>query len=268
MLKDLLMTEAQNIDAEVALDSIFESVELSPEVKAKFSTVFEATVKQHAVNLAEAHIEKIAALAEEKLEDAKEEAEEKAEKKIAESAGKFLDHVAKEWLNENKLAVDRGIKADLFESVVAGMKDLFVEHNIVVPEDAVDIVAELQEELQEQKDETSRLFEEVKSREAYEKYMKREIELKESTRELTESQKEKVHSLVEGLEYSEEFATKVNSIVEMVQSSSVVVENTDINNIDNNADGLNFIVEEVNEPEQKEPNSLMAQYAAAAARIS
>ena len=55
MLKELLMTEAKTIDASVALDSIFESVQLSPEAKANFSTVFEATVKKHAVALAESH---------------------------------------------------------------------------------------------------------------------------------------------------------------------------------------------------------------------
>lgn len=271
MLKDLLMTEAQNIDAEVALDSIFESVELSPEVKAKFSTVFEATVKQHAVKLAESHIEKIAALAEEKVEEEKEKAEEKAEKKIAESAGKFLDHVAKEWMAENQLAVDRGIKADLFESVVAGMKELFVEHNVIVPEEAVDVVAELQEELQEQKDESARLFEATGVLEATIATMKRDTALVEATRELTESQKEKVMGLVEGLEYSDAFGTKLGAIVEMVQTSaeaSAIVESADINTIDKDADGLNFIVEEVEPVEAPKKDSLMAAYAAAAARIS
>ncbi|MBF4213528.1 prohead core protein, partial [Pseudomonas donghuensis] len=77
---------------------------------------------------------------------------------------------AKEWLAENKLAVDRGIKADLFESMVVGLKDLFVEHNVVVPEDAVDVVAEMQEEIAEQKAETARLFEEVNMRDAYINY--------------------------------------------------------------------------------------------------
>lgn len=271
MLKELLMTEAQNIDAEVALDSIFESVELSPEVKAKFSTVFEATVKQHAVKLAESHIEKIATLAEEKVEEEKEKAEEKAEKKIAESAGKFLDHVAKEWMAENQVAIDRNIKADLFESLVGGMKELFVEHNVVIPEEAVDVVAELQEELAEQKDETSRLFTEVNNRDAYISYVQREVAMTEATRELTESQKEKVIGLTEGLEYSDAFGTKLAAIVEMVQTSaeaSAIVESTDINTIDKDADGLNFIVEEVTPVEAPKQDGLMAAYVASATRIS
>ncbi|MCO0615510.1 hypothetical protein M8756_19795, partial [Lutimaribacter sp. EGI FJ00015] len=141
MLKDILLQEAQNIEATVAVDSIFESVELSPEVKAKFETVFEATVKKHAVELAESHITKIAEMADEKLKDAKEEAEEKAEKKLTEHASRFFNHIAQEWMNENKLAVDKGIKAELFESMFAGMKELFVEHNVVLPEESVDVVA-------------------------------------------------------------------------------------------------------------------------------
>ncbi|AZV00940.1 head scaffolding protein [Escherichia phage vB_EcoM_005] len=187
MLKEQLIAEAQNIDASVALDSIFESVNISPEAKETFGTVFEATVKQHAVKLAESHIAKIAEKAEEEVEKNKEEAEEKADKKIQEAAGRFLDHVAKEWMAENQLAVDKGIKAELFESMLMGMKELFVEHNVVVPEEAVDVVAEMEEELQEQKDETARLFEEVGKRDAYINYVQREVAVTEATKDLTET---------------------------------------------------------------------------------
>ena len=93
MLKEQLMTEAQNIDVSVALDSIFESVNISPEARETFGTVFEATVKQQAIKLAESHIESIAEKAEEKVAKAKEEAEEKAEKDIQESVARFLDHL-------------------------------------------------------------------------------------------------------------------------------------------------------------------------------
>ena len=65
MLKDQLLSEAQEIDASVELDSIFESVELSEDVKSKFSTVFESTVKKHAIALAESHINAIAEKADE-----------------------------------------------------------------------------------------------------------------------------------------------------------------------------------------------------------
>lgn len=276
MLKDQLIAEAQNIDASVALDSIFESVNLSPEAKATFGTVFEATVKAQAVKLAESHIEMIAEKAEKEVEKNKEEAEEKADKKIAESAARFLDHVAKEWMAENQVPIDRSIKADLFESMVGGLKELFVEHNVVVPEEAVDIVAEMQDELDEQKAETARLFEEVTNRDAYINYVQREVAVNEATADLTESQKEKVGSLVEGMTYSDSFATKLSAIVEMVKGSpsesganeKPLTEGA-INTSEDDAAALNYISEEVEEKAPKSAPKSMADMAAAfAARIS
>lgn len=275
MLKEQLMTEAQNIDVSVALYSIFESVNISPEARETFGTVFEATVKQQAIKLAESHIESIAEKAEEKVAKAKEEAEEKAEKDIQESVARFLDHLGKEWLAENKLAVDRGIKADLFESVMGGMKELFVEHNVVIPEEAVDVVAEMEEELAEQKQETARLFEEVTKRDAYINYVQRETVLGEATRELTESQKEKVSSLVEGMEYSDSFPAKLDAIVNMVKGSITESGSNEkpitegaINTPEDDAAALNFVSEPVVEQAQKPAMSLADMAALAASRIS
>ncbi|WCD43238.1 prohead core protein [Escherichia phage ECML-123-2] len=269
MLKEQLIAEAQKIDASVALDSIFESVNISPEAKETFGTVFEATVKQHAVKLAESHIAKIAEKAEEEVEKNKEEAEEKAEKKIAEQASKFLDHLAKEWLTENKLAVDKGIKAELFESMLGGLKELFVEHNVVVPEELVDVVAEMEEELQEHKEESARLFEELNKRDAYINYVQREVALSESTKDLTESQKEKVSALVEGMDYSDAFSSKLSAIVEMVKKSnkdeSTITES--INTPDTEAAGLNFVTEAVEDKSAQGAEDIVSVYAKVASRF-
>lgn len=269
MLKEQLIAEAQKIDASVALDSIFESVNISPEAKETFGTVFEATVKQHAIKLAESHIAKIAEKAEEEVEKNKEEAEEKAEKKIAEQASKFLDHLAKEWLTENKLAVDKGIKAELFESMLGGLKELFVEHNVVVPEESVDVVAEMEEELQEHKEESARLFEELNKRDAYINYVQREVALSESTKDLTESQKEKVSALVEGIDYSDAFSSKLSAIVEMVKKSnkdeSTITES--INTPDTEAAGLNFVTEAVEDKSAQGAEDIVSVYAKVASRF-
>lgn len=269
MLKEQLIAEAQKIDASVALDSIFESVNISPEAKETFGTVFEATVKQHAVKLAESHIAKIAEKAEEEVEKNKEEAEEKAEKKIAEQASKFIDHLAKEWLAENKLAVDKGIKAELFESMLGGLKELFVEHNVVVPEESVDVVAEMEEELQEHKEESARLFEELNKRDAYINYVQREVALSESTKDLTESQKEKVSALVEGMDYSDAFSSKLSAIVEMVKKSnkdeSTITEG--INTPDTEAAGLNFVTEAVEDKSAQGAEDIVSVYAKVASRF-
>ncbi len=269
MLKEQLIAEAQKIDASVALDSIFESVNISPEAKETFGTVFEATVKQHAVKLAESHIAKIAEKAEEEVEKNKEEADEKAEKKIAEQASKFIDHLAKEWLAENKLAVDKGIKAELFESMLGGLKELFIEHNVVVPEESVDVVAEMEEELQEHKEESARLFEELNMRDAYINYVQREVALSESTKDLTESQKEKVSALVEGMDYSDAFSSKLSAIVEMVKKSnkdeSTITES--INTPDTEAAGLNFVTEAVEDKAAQGAEDIVSVYAKVASRF-
>lgn len=275
MLKQELIAESGALEIAVELDSVFESVELSPEVKANFSTVFEAAVKKGAATLAEKRIDAVVEAAEEKVKDEKEKAEEEAEKKITEAASKFFDHLAKQWLTENQIAVDRGIKAELFESLLGGMKEIFVEHNVVVPEESVDVVAEMEEELAEQKEETAKLFETKTLLEAEIAGMKRANLIKESTMELTESQKEKVESLTEGMDYSDSFGAKLEAIVEMVKGSGAsekpAAVNESINTVDTEADGLNFVTEAVvepSEPAEKTVAPAMAAYLAGAKRLS
>lgn len=270
MLKEQLIAEAQEIDATVELDSVFESVELSPEVKANFSTVFEASVKKHAVKLAESHIEKIAESAEVRLAEGIEAAQAESEAALTEAASKYFDHLAKEWLTENKLAVDKGIKANLFESMLIGMKELFVEHNVVVPEESVDVVAEMEEELSEATAEATKLFEANVNLNSQISSLKRVAAITEATRELTESQKESVSSLTEGMDYSDAFNGKLSAIVEMVKASkekdNTITEGV-INTSEDDAAKLNFISEAVDEKTIKAP-STMDQYILGASRLS
>ncbi|UYM28833.1 prohead core scaffolding protein [Serratia phage vB_SspM_LC53] len=271
MLKELLISEAKEIDASVELDSVFESVNLSDEAKANFSTVFEATVKKHAIQLAESHITKIAELAETQVQEGIETAKDEAEKALTESASKFFDHIAKEWLTENKLAIDKGIKADLFESMLVGMKELFVEHNVVIPEESVDVVAEMEEELAESTAEVAKLFETNGALESEIASLKRGIAISEATRDLTESQKESVASLTEGMDYSEAFTGKLTAIVEMVKTSkekdNTITEGV-INTPEDDAVNLNYVSEAVEDEKSTKAPSIMDSYIRGAARLS
>lgn len=276
MLKEQLLEEAKTIEASVELDSIFEAVELSEDVKANFSTVFEATVKKQAIQLAESHIAAIAEKADEKVQELVESKTQQIEENMVGKIDQFFSHLAKEWLAENQVAVDKGIKADLFESMFTGLKDLFVEHNVVIPAESVDVVAEMEDELNESKEELSRLFEKAVSLEGKISEMERSNAIREATANLTESQKEKVEGLVEGLEYSDAFSTKLNAIVEMVSASKAAsteekpLTESEINTITNDADatGLNFKVEALTESEAKtETDPAMAAYIASAKRI-
>ncbi|QGZ15522.1 prohead core protein [Acinetobacter phage AB-Navy97] len=277
MLKEQLLKEAQEIEVSVELDGIFESVELSEEMQQNFKTVFEAAVKKNAATLAEAHITQIAEKADERVNEAVEERSKAIEAKLVECADKLFEHTAKEWLAENKVQVERGIKADLFESMFEGLKALVVEHNVVLPEESVDVVTEMEEELQEHKEENSKLFSALTEAQDELKTLKREIAVNEATSELTESQKEKVHGLIEGLEYGDAFEAKLQAIVEMATTTkqpATIVESTsdtneaEINNTNSEADGLNYIVEEHKEPETSPvPNAKINSYVAAAKRF-
>lgn len=276
MLKDQLMQEAQEIDASVELDSIFESVELSPEVQETFKTVFETTVKKHAIALAESHITAIAEKSDALVAEAVEQKVAEVEQKLTETSNKMFEHVAAEWLSENAVEVEKGIKAQLFDTMFEGLKELFIEHNVSIPAESVDVVAEMEEELQEAKEETSKLFE-AKNQLAEEvKALKREKAVNEATAELTESQKEKVLSLIEGITYGDHFEKQLNAIVEMASvvkeeklDESVITESSDINkNIE--AESLNYVVEvadEVPAEKQQTSNPAMSAYIAAAKRI-
>lgn len=265
MLKEQLLKEAATMVADVELDSVFEGMNLSDAAKGNFRTVFEAAVKSQAVKLAESHITRLVEFADEKAEALQLEAEQKIEAKLYEDANNFFNHLSKEWMAENKLAVDRGLKAELFESMFAGMKELFVEHNVVVPEDAVDVVAEMEEELAEAQAETTKLFEANVAATKEIASLKREALVKEGIRDLTEGQKDKVSSLIEGLEYSDKFENTLNSIVEMVKTSNKEEKQVTESNKNTDDTALNFVVEQHEEDSKSNAKpSMMDLYAAAA----
>lgn len=211
-IKQILLQEAQNIDTSVELDSIFESIELSEDVKVKFGAAFETAVKAKAVELAESHIRDIAEQADALVEEA---AQEKFEQ-LSEQANRYFDHITEHWMAENKLAVENGIKVQMFDSLMGTLKEAFLEHHVEVPTDAINIVEELEEELQEHTLEINKLLGEKAELQSKLDSNDRQRILDEAVAGLSDVQKDKVMSLTEGLTYGANFGTKVQAIVEMV----------------------------------------------------
>ncbi|ASD52087.1 head scaffolding protein [Pseudomonas phage PspYZU05] len=266
-MKELLLKEAANLEIEVKVDELFESTQVSAEFKNDFAEVYQASVRAQAVKLAEAHIEKIADLAETKLAEGVEEAQRLSEENLTKKANAFFDHLSEEWLKENKLPVENSIKARLFESMVVGMKELFVEHNIVVPEESVDVVSELEDELTESRAEVANLFGATTALKEELSALKRTTFIKEATLDLTDSQKEKVLSLTEGIPFAEgdsAYGSKVTAIIEMVKGSkTAIVENKEDTQLD---EGLNY--QETEHKEEPKGSSLMSSYVKSAVRLS
>ena len=141
---------------------------------------------------------------------------------LVEKVDSYLDYVVEQWMTENELAIEKGIRSEIAESFIDGLRGLFVEHNINIPEEDVDVIADITEQLEET---------EAALNEAMDGQIQLRKELHKSKRQdafagvaegLTFTQVEKLASLTEGLEYRNlaDFTRKVEIIKENYFSTS------------------------------------------------
>ena len=197
---------AADIDISEDVNAIFNGSELTEDHKEKIQTVFEAAV------IAKVN-EEITKFAVEVESDAEATNIDIVEE-LTEKVDSYLDYVVQEWVEENKLAIETGVRADMVEDFLHGLKGLFTEHYVDVPEEKVDVVEELiskveelESKLDKQIDENVELSSQVKS-------AVKESVFSESTDELTDTQVEKLRGLAEGIEFdsAELFAKKISML--------------------------------------------------------
>jgi hypothetical protein len=198
----------ESVDMSADVAALTEGTELTEDFAEKAKTIFEAAVtsklNEEWAKLEESFAAQLA------------EAVEVSKKELAEEVEGTLNYAITKWLEENQVAVDRGIKNEISEDFIAGLKNLFEEHYIAVPDEKVDVLEGLSEDL-------------CKMEERLDEQVKRNIELQnrlnESTKKvivnaiaegLADTQKEKLASLAEGVEYTteEEFSKKLTTIKE------------------------------------------------------
>ena len=190
------VTEESPYNIEDDVNALLGGEDLSEEFKAKAKTIFEAAlnskVAEVKVALEEQYAEKLA----EEIESAK--------ASLAERVDSYLEYVADEWFTENQLAVENGLKEELTESFLGGMKSLFEEHYVTIPEDKYDVLESMVEKLDDM---------ETKLNEQIEKNIGLNRRLGESVADgilydvsegLAETQKEKLASLSESVEFESE----------------------------------------------------------------
>jgi hypothetical protein len=191
------------------LNALVESeATLSEEFKAKTAIIFEAAVK---TKLSE-EIDRLETEYQQQLDE-----EIQATKEdLVEKVDGYLNYVVEQWMEDNKLAIQTGIRTEIAEGFMDKLKDLFVESYVEVPESKVDLVdelAEANEELEEQvNDATAKAIELAEELEGY----KREAVIREASKDLAETQVEKLKSLAESIDFEDEdtFASKVKTIKE------------------------------------------------------
>jgi|13_taG_2_1085334.scaffolds.fasta_scaffold01381_9 hypothetical protein len=218
MEEDEVIAET-SVDTTAELDALVESeATLSDEFKAKTAVLFETAVK---TKISE-EVERL----EEQYKDelAQEISETKSE--MIEKVDGYLNYVVETWMEENKLAIQSGLRTEIAETFMTNLKDLFTESYIEVPESKVDLVDELSEsvaELESKLNETTQKI--IDTNEQLEDY-KRESIIREASRDLADTQVEKLKSLVEDVDFDseEKFAEKVATIKESYFSKKVIAE--------------------------------------------
>ena len=130
----------EEIVVESSIESIIEGEDLSEEFKGKIALVFEAALSEEVAKRTLSIKEEL----EQSLETELSEAVETRMGEIVENVDKYLDYVVSEWTKENEIAIESGIKVEMAESLMGGLRSLFTEHNITVEEESVDVISTLE----------------------------------------------------------------------------------------------------------------------------
>ena len=214
---------AEDIDISEDLTAIFGSNDLSEEFKSQVQTVFEAAV----VSKINEELESLEESFNVKLDESTDEIVDT----VTEKVDSYLGYVVEEWMQENELAVERGIKAEITEEFIGGLKQLFEDHYIDVPEEKVDVVDSLADRVEDLESKLNESIETNINLSATVKEFQKDEVVSELSDQLTDIESEKLRGLSEGVgfedvdQYKEALGTiKENYFPRTTQGRAVVVD--------------------------------------------
>jgi len=204
----------EEIDVEEDVNALLGGEELSEQFKEKAKTIFEAALKSKVAEIKESLEEQYAAALSEEIEEMKTELQERVDS--------YLEYVADEWLQENELAVERGLKTEMTESFLEGMKSLFEEHYVSIPEEKYDVLSAMTDKLDDME---TKLNEQIEKNISLNKRLAESVAdgiLSDVSEGLAGTQKEKLASLAEGVEFESEdsFREKLTTLRESYFSNT------------------------------------------------
>ena len=181
---------------------------ISEDFKSKAATIFEARVIDRVTQIQEDMESQYASMLEEAVETIKSD--------LTEKVDDYLNYVVEQWMEENQIAIESGLRSEITEDFIAGLRNLFAENYINVPEDKVDLVEELASKVEELE---TKLNEEIETNIEYKKALTEAIKeqlTSEVCEGLTATQVEKIKSLAESVDFSteEEFKEKLETLRE------------------------------------------------------
>ena len=221
MRKESYSAEALDIDSIDVTDDVnalVEGEDLSEEFTAKATTIFEAAVKSKLRSeIGRIEVEKTQEFAEET---------EKFKSELTEKVDSYLDYVVKEWMQENELAIDRGLKGEIAEDFITGLKALFEEHYIDVPDEKYDILEGQAQKIDELESKLNETIDKMTEMNKEKSTLVREQVIAKVSTDLAETEKEKFEGLVEDVEFTgeEDFTTKLNTLKENYFPKSVATQ--------------------------------------------
>ena len=190
------IVEEEEIDIEADVKALLEGEELSEEFQNKAKTIFEAAIKSKLADVRES----VKAEYEEQLVE--EVAAIKSE--LEDRVDSYLEYVADEWMTDNQIAVESGLKTEMTDSFLTGMKSLFEEHYVSIPEDKYDVIESMVDKLDEME---GKLNEQIEKNVALNRRLAEssaDVVFGEVTEGLAATQKEKLATLVENVEFESE----------------------------------------------------------------
>jgi len=228
--------DEQTVDITEDINALFaDDSTISEEFKQKAATIFEARLFDKVTQIEEQIEERYASMLEEAVDTIKTD--------LTEKVNDYLSYVVEQWMQDNEIAIETGLRSELTEEFISGLRNLFAEHYIDVPSEKVDVVEELSKEVSELQTKLNEEIERnVETRSALIEAIKQQITV-EATEGLTATQVEKIKSLAESVEFSteEEYKQKLETIRE--NYFPMDVKKTDVEQLHEKVeDGTNTVV--------------------------
>lgn len=213
--KEMIRDIMKSVGVQEDIDALFNGEELSEDFRSKAAAIFEAAVISRAEMVVEKLEEEILSAAMETVEEIKEELEGNIDS--------YLNYVVEEWKEENAVAIESGLKSELTEEFIRGLRNLFVEHYIDIPEEKVDVIEELSQEIESLRENLNDALNtniEMKKKIDEAKKVETILSVCEG---LTATQVEKMKTLAEGVDFTAvgEFREKLEILKENYFSNKV-----------------------------------------------
>ena len=216
-----------SVDVSDDVSALTQDAELSEEFKDKAATIFEAAVKSKL----RSEVERI------EMEKTQEVAEEinTVRDELTEKVDNYMNYVVEEWMKENEIAIERGLKGEIAEDFIAGLKDLFAEHYVDVPDEKYDILGQQSEKIDELEAKLNEQIEKTAALKSQHDVLVRESVFAEVSSDLADTEVEKFKSLAEEVEFSDEESFKAK--LDQLKESYFPKATTIAESVDSESDG-------------------------------